>query len=190
VKELTRIPVIGAEKPWLETWAAWLAILGALCGAAFALYRYVGTLEASRSKEALSYIERFSEAPISVSYGRFDKNIKEYLAKFDAKAAVSDEAMVGAFSNTELEQDALRVIQFFDNVAVCTCKNLCDEQLVAHFLGWQAKDFSDLTGPYIQDQRTKQNYPKSLASGLEALAALQRHPGAAMKCSFVTDPMI
>lgn len=174
----------------LETWATLIAIIGAFCGGVFALYRFVDSLEASRAKEALAYVERFSDAPIAASYGHFVQYFGEFLAQRDTKIPLTEQAMADAISNPAIEADAIVVIHFFDNVSVCICKHLCDEQLVTLFLGWQAKDFYDVAGPYVRVNRVKQSSPKSMGAGLEALATTQLGANAKINCSFVPSSII
>jgi hypothetical protein len=182
--------MLRSQRSWLETSATWIAIVGALCGGAFAVYRFVGNLEASRAKEALAYAAHFSDAPVAASYSHFVQYFAAFLAERDKNAPLTDQAMTVAIDNPTVEADTIVVIHFFDNAAACTCKHLCDEQLVRLFLGWQAKDFYDVTRSYIRDKRIKQVSPRSLGAGLEALAAAQGHPSATMNCSFVAPSVI
>src|SRR5450755_3752234 len=103
----------------LEICATWVAIVGALCGGAFALFRFIGDLEASRAKEALAYIDRFSEAPVATSYGHFVQYIRQFLSAQDAKNPPTEAAIVAAIRNSAIEADTVVVIHFFDNVQAC-----------------------------------------------------------------------
>jgi hypothetical protein len=174
---------------WLEITATWVAILGALAGGAFGLIRFVGNLEASRAKEALAYIDRFSDAPIATSYVRFADYFRHFLDAGVNHAQPTYDAMVAAIRDQPIEADAIVVTHYFDNVGACTCKNLCDETLVRLFLAWEARDFFDLTKSYILEQRKTGSYPRTLGAGLEALASTATGSSVQMDCSFVTKRM-
>ncbi len=149
----------------LDIAATWVTILSVILGGAFALFRYSDDSQGARAKEALSYIERFAEPPISTSFESFT----QYWVKRGFKESDTDATMVAAIQDQSVEPDALVVIRFFDSAAACTCKHLCDEDLVRHFLGTEASDFFSPAGPYIYDRRKRENDP-SFGNGLEAIA--------------------
>ena len=149
----------------LDIAATWVTILSVILGGAFALFRYSDDLQGARAKEALSYVERFAEPPISTSFETFT----QYWVRRGFKDSDTDATMVAALQDRSVEPDALVVIRFFDSAAACTCKHLCDEDLVRHFLGIEAGDFFAPAGPYIYDRRKRENDP-SFGNGLEAIA--------------------
>ena len=176
------------HRSWLEISATWIAIISALCGGGFALFRFVGDMESARAREALAYVDRFSAAPVATSYEHFANHFRQFLASQQPHGGPTQAAMVATVADPAIEADTLVVIHFFDNVGACTCKQLCDAQLVTLFLGWEANDFFDYTSPYILQQRSKGNFPKGFGAGLQSLAAVSGKSGAQMDCSFVSRP--
>jgi len=157
----------------LETLGTLASILGAfvaLIGGAFALYQYKTNSEGARAKEALTYIEHYNEPPISTSQESFT----QYWLKNGFPKSDEEGPMVAAIRDTSIQPDALLLIRFFDGAAACTCKNLCDEELVRHFLGSRANDVFAPAGPYIYDRRQQEPL---FGKGLEALAK-----NAALQC--------
>jgi hypothetical protein len=149
----------------LDVAATWVTIVSVVLGGAFALFRYSDDSQGARAKEALTYIQRFAEPPVSTSFEAFT----HYWLTRGFKDSDTDASMVAAIQDQSIEPDALVVIRFFDSAAACTCKHLCDEDLVRHFLGTEAYDFFSPAGPYVYDRRKRENDP-SFGNGLEAIA--------------------
>lgn len=170
----------------LETIATWIAIAGALFGGVFGLYQFVGNLQASKAKEALAYVEHFSEVPVSSAFNHFVEYYKDFRSKH-SQQELSEQAMIEFISGHDIEGEVIVVIHYFDNVAVCTCKRLCDEQLVTLFLRSPAQDFFAVTGPYIANAWKTGDSPSSQGAGLRALASPTT---AKIDCSFVPNSFI
>ncbi len=92
----------------LDIAATWVTILSVILGGAFALFRYSDDSQGARAKEALSYIERFAEPPISTSFESFT----QYWVKRGFKESDTDATMVAAIQDQSVEPDALVVIRF------------------------------------------------------------------------------
>jgi hypothetical protein len=178
------------SRSWLEIIATWTAIAGALFGGIFGLYQFVGNLKASRAKEALAYVERFSEAPVAPSYTHFEQYFSEFRSKHTAQELNDPQVMINVVSERAIEDDVIVVIHFFDNVAVCTCKQLCDEQLVTLFLRSQARDFFDITSQYIENAQKTSGTAGSQGAGLKALALTSSKSDSRIDCSFVVNSII
>ena len=157
----------------LDIAATWVTIIGAIVGGAFALFRYSDDSEGARAREALAYIDRFAQPPISGSFESFT----QYWVVRGFKDSDTDSSMIAAIRNQSIEGDALVLIRFFDSAAACTCKHLCDEDLVRHFLGTEAGDVFPPAGPYIYDRR--KHADPALGVGLEAIAKKS-----ALQCRF------
>ena len=173
-----------------EVAATWVAILGgivAIVGGILALYRFFEGQAASQAKEALAHIDHFSDAAISTSYEQFHQHMKKFADAHGKEALKDPTLVVAALNDPAVTDQATVVIRFFDNVAACTCKHLCDEQLVKMFLGSQAFDVWGLTQPYIAAQTRDGSSPQGFGTGLTALA-LAYNTNAALDCRFVGAP--
>lgn len=169
-----------SQKGWLEIVATWVAILGGI----FALYRFIDGQQASRAKEALAHIDHFSDAAISASYGQFTQHMKNFVAVHGTQALQNPQLLAAELNDPAVTDHAIVVIRFFDNVAACTCKHLCDEQLVKMFLGSQAFDVYGITQPYIAAQTRDGSSEQAFGAGLTALATAYK-TNASLDCRFV-----
>jgi hypothetical protein len=177
-------------KSWAQALATWVAILGgivAILGGILALYSFISGQEASRAKEALAHIDHFSDATISASYGQFTQHMREVATTHGPQAMQDPKFLSAAVSDPAVIDHAIVVIGFFDNVGACTCKHLCDEQLVKMFLGSKAWDVYGLAFPFIAAQQADGTSPHGLGAGLTALAAAYK-ANRSLDCTFVGAP--
>jgi hypothetical protein len=170
--------------------ATWVAILGgivAIPGGIIALYSFTDGQQANRAKEALAHIDHFTDATISASYEQFTQHMRDVQNRHGKQAMQDPKLLLAALSDPDVIDHAIVVIGYFDNVGACTCKHLCDEQLVKMFLGYQAWNVFGLTQPFIAAQKGDGTSPHGLGAGLTALAVAYKS-NASLDCKFVGNP--
>lgn len=141
--------------------ATWVGIIAAISGGIFATYEYLENKEASRIRETLVFVERFSKSPIYDVRRRLDEVWYANLAKLESalQTRTNDEQytqfILDFIERKKLDADVREMIEFFRALAICTQNKICDERTAKAFFGDHATSFYHLHYRYITYLRNK-----------------------------------
>jgi hypothetical protein len=106
-----------------------------------------------------------------IDYWTQPQHAKELEEKQQAGDKVYSEYVVSGFKDNDLAADMFVLVNFFKNLHACTCRKLCDDDLVKEFFQTTAWDLNGLANPFIDDQRHQPGGDPTFGSGLVDLAA-------------------
>lgn len=159
--------------------ATWVAIIGALAGGVLALVQYHNNSQAERVKVTLSYVERFNRSPLQEARSKllayWDTHAASARAAYEARAGKDGEKWLGDYVvrsvyEAGLTDEIALVVDFFDDLYVCTCGGLCDIKTAEQFFWRHSFEIYGLMHPYILHQRDRLNdKSNSFASGIESI---------------------
>lgn len=148
-------------KAFSDVLATWVGIIAVISGGIFAAYEYLENEKASRVRETLAFVERFSRSPIYEVRRRLDEAWYPNLAKLETalKTRTSDEQytqfILDFIERKKLDADVREMIEFFRALAICTKNQICDERTAKSFFGDHAMSFYHLHYRYITYLRNK-----------------------------------
>jgi hypothetical protein len=137
------------------------------------VWQYVERKQETRVEQSLRFFDKFNSTPFTTYREEINKAI---VANADGiREAARDSKELERFvvammrKNGDLEPHLWLVMDFFDALAICVIKHLCDAVTVDHLFAERANDYYILFYQYILLQRNNSTSPK-FAVGLETIA--------------------
>lgn len=165
--------------------ATWVAVVGALGSGAFALVQYYSNSSAERVKATLAYVERFNRSPVfnaRLRLERFwDKRAEVVFQNNRRGEKVLTDFVVKSVRESGQAGDIAIVVEFFEDLHVCTCGEVCDETSAKRFFSKYAFDFHGLLFPYVADQRRRLK-DNAFGHGLESFAKALGKTNGTLSC--------
>lgn len=162
-----------ATKTVPERLLPWVALLGALTGAAFSGVQFLEAKNKDRIDRVFGYVSEFktesmmkSHAVVQAVSDSITQQYQRYLrqlARDNSLSAVQKrrlktqfyfEAYIGTYQRSPEFSDAMgRLSLFYEEVAICAQQQLCDATTARSFFQQGASDFLDNTKPILCEQR-------------------------------------
>jgi hypothetical protein len=158
----------------LHAFPTWIAAIFAVVGGIIAIVQYRENSTGSRAKEALEYVNHFFNPPISTAYAKINLFGKEHEKELTQKLSEKSEDayrtyIINTFRDDEdLNDAALVLVGFFQNLRACTCRSLCDWLLIREFFSPAAYAVNGFIRPVVDNQRERE---RTFGDGLILLAA-------------------
>ena len=164
---------------WIAANKDSLTISFALIAGATALYQYLESVDDTRRKETLKYVDRFQESRVGQARGAVamvlldSEKRKSYDLAVNAASTVPKnvQALDNFVSENKLERDLIILTEHFMNLAGCVKARICDKGLACDFF---VSDIQATNNSFRQlfdtvwKERTGQNY---MAGPLEFVAS-------------------
>lgn len=148
--------------------ATWVAILAAV----FAICQYEHNLTAEKVKETLKYVDQFNSGQVLKNRLQVEKFVERHIGDFN-RAPNSEEAystiIMDMIKHDRMSESVDTIVNFFDNVYICTRSKLCDEETTMRFFGLYNHQLKATFHPYIMERR-KSLFNKSIGCGVESIA--------------------
>jgi hypothetical protein len=147
-----------------------------LFGIPYGIEQYLEKQHDGRVSETLALYNQFNGAPFST----YRENITKAIVGNDAaitKAAGQDadhlsDVVIDMVKKTGIEADLLMTMDFFDAVATCVEKSLCDRDTAQRLFSPRARDLLVIFYQYMQVRRVASAGP-DFGIGLEVMARMK-----------------
>jgi hypothetical protein len=145
----------------------WIALIATIVGGALGLMQYLSNSQSERTKETLTFIQRFNENPALVNQNNLKKKMAEIAPDLMKEQLIGDEKASKYLQNVvdknDLEIPIDYIVDLHEQVYACVTSDLCDHDVAVRFLGKPANDFLRSWGHYI---RKIKEQDASFADGL------------------------
>lgn len=167
--DLRAHPVTSVEKSKVAV--SWLGLLAAIGGGVLGFIQYFDRIEESRVLRTLEFLNRFNDS--SIQAAREEAN-KVWLSRVDDVARIlsqpqkpQDEidAEWNKFVDDTITENGLEfsvrvLIGFYEELGICTKREICDPDTVYELFGRNARAFYNRNLPYIERLRSSTNNPR------------------------------
>jgi len=152
--------LLTANKAIADALKSWLGVLAILFAGAYSLLEYIEHKKAVKVERSLSYVEHYrdsstTEAKLFLNQLLADNHQKlaQILnAKYDNETALNTayNSFIVKITNKPSVQRNLEVaFSFFEEVAICVERELCDQQVIHSFFSNDAKALFNSFSPYV-----------------------------------------
>jgi hypothetical protein len=147
-----------------------------LFGIPYGIEQYVEKQYEGRVAETLELFKQFSGTPLSTYREDITKAIVANNAAINAAAKLGADqlrdAVLDVVQKSQIETDLLMTMDFFDAVATCVERNLCDRDTAQRLFSPRARDLLNVFYQYMQVRRTTSAGP-DFGIGLEFMARMK-----------------
>lgn len=159
-----------------EIIAIWVGLLAALFGGAWALVELDEKRDSERMQLTMSFQKLYGEGDVRDARRRIVKAWAEEGERQDeANRFAEDEYeryILAVIAGSKLEEDISILLDYFDNVAVCVSKKLCDRDVVRSMLQRDARRLHNRHFPYLKKIRADLE-DRSIGNGLFEIAFMK-----------------
>lgn len=163
---------------------SWLGVLAVAAGGMFGFVQYLDYKKERRVSETLKFIERYSKAPYFQAQTKLNgvwinktEEMEEILIQNNKTKKEIDgefsEFIVNQINQNEIREHFLIMMFFYESLAVCAEKHLCDVDTTLAFFGKSIVGFYHQHFPFILHLREETNNAR-LAISIETFSKKYR----------------
>jgi len=152
--------ILTANKGIAEALNSWLGVVAILCAGAYGLLEYIEHKQAIKVERSLSYVEHYrdgstADAKLTLNQILFDNQqaLIQVLSKNnepqEALNRAYNELIIKITSNLNTQRNLEIVFSFFEEVAICVERELCDQSVIESFFTNDAKSLFNSYYPYV-----------------------------------------
>jgi hypothetical protein len=160
-----------------------VTVLGAIAAGIWAINEYLDKQTQARVQAALEYRKQYNAAPVGEARERISavwlnaETEEESILQKGAQGEFAD-FVLRTIQAKKIAGDIGTVIEFYDVLAVCLRRNLCDDQTTLDLFGRDAEAYRNQHYSYLEAVRA-QRMDTSFAEGLYYIASCEKQRRAA-----------
>ena len=160
-----------AYKPVADFITTWFKVIGTVCAAFYAVVEYVQHQQSVQVERSLAYVERHHKgntftAKRNLSQALFESS--DQLTILLGAGNLSPEQLNDQYSefmtalvvSKSLNADIETLFLFYEEVAICVERDLCDAEVIEEFFGGQARKMFNSYYPHVCYLREQWNNPR------------------------------
>ena len=139
---------------------SWLGIITIILGGCYSIVEYIDHKQTVKVQRSLSYLSTYrngniSEAKLSLNqllvdqYAEFNKVLSQKYTDNTSLKNSYNELVLNITKDTSVQRNIEILFSFFEEVAICVERELCDKEIIDSFFSNDAKSLFNSYYPYI-----------------------------------------
>ena len=152
--------IITDNKSIADALKSWLGIITILLGGCYSVFEYIEHKQTVKVQRSLSYVSSYrsgniSEAKLSLNqilvdqYTTFNEILSKTYSDDTSLSNAYNELVLKITKETSVQRNIEILFSFFEEVAICVERKLCDKEIINSFFSNDAKSLFNSYYPYI-----------------------------------------